>query len=854
MKKNKYNSAFIFNSAAKQLIKKLTLVAILILSTHLSFSQAYKWAKSIGSAGEDRGNSITTDASGNVYITGSFAGTADFDPGMGIQTLTSVGGSDIFFAKYDNNGNYQWAKSIGSTGYDGGNSITTDASGDIYITGNFRGTADFEPGVGSQNLTSIGFDDIFFAKYDSNGNYIWAKSIGSTGSDSGSSITTDVSGNVYITGGFAGTADFDPGLGSQLMNSTGQADIFFAKYNSNGNYLWAKNIESAGFDLGFSITTDAAGNLYITGFFEGTADFDPGVGTQNLTASGTRETYFAKYNNNGNYIWAKSIGSAGYNSGRSITTDAAGNVYVTGQFVGTADFDPGVSTQIINPIGQDDIFFAKYNSNGNYIWAKSIGGTGIGFGSCITTDASGNVYITGYYEGTTDFDPGVGTQNLVSFSSGVNSFFAKYNSNGNYLWAKSIGTTGYNSGNSITTDATGNVYVTGSFVATADFDPGVASQLLSSIGNDDVFFAKYFDCSSQLAVITCSVSSSNVSCYGYNNGEAIATAGGGSAPYSYSWSNSATTFSISNLSVGIYSVIVQDQNNCTTTSSVSIISTLPQPNICMVTVDSVSQHNVIYWDNTGYTATDSFYVYRDIANNNYALIGKQPYSSMQFSDTVRTLYLANGDPNASSWRYKIAVKDGCGAMSAMSAYHQTIFFQNNAGNFNWTPYQIEGQTVPISALSNYLFKRDNLSTNNWNTIQTLSASSTLYTDLNYALYQTTGNWRIETQWSIFCNGMAQKVNAVSKSRSNVKNNYFTNLPQLSVNEFKIYPNPASAELTISSPIKFTDVKIVNSIGQIVQESKYNNTVSVMELSSGIYFLKLFNENGNLLKVAKFIKE
>ncbi len=888
MKKNKNKSAFIFNSAAKQLIKKLTLAAILILSTHLSFSQAYKWAKSIGSAGDDIGYSITTDAFSNVYITGSFAGTADFDPGVGTQTLTSVGGSDIFFAKYNSNGNYLWAKSIGSSGDDIGYGITTDAFGNFAITGNFRGTADFDPGSGSQILTNTNSTtntnfNIFFAKYDSNGSYIWAKSIGFIGYGGGesNSIDADASGNIYITGSFntvgTGTADFDPGVGTQTLTSVGGSDIFFAKYNSNGNYLWAKSIGSIKEDAGRSITTDTSGNVYITGSYGNTdvpftsaitADFDPGLGTQNLTSIGYADIFFAKYDSNGNYIWAKSIGSTSNNEvGNSITLDVTGNVYITGSFRNVADFDPGGGTQnLTTNSGYNEIFFGKYDSNGNYIWAKKLDGGGNSYGNNITTDAAGNIYITGGFgsvgfatQGYVDFDPGVGMQILTSNAQDI--FFAKYDNNGGYLWAKSIGSSSVDLGNSIANDAAGNVYITGSFRNAADFDPGVGTQNLTSLGSKDIFFAKYFDCS---PAVTTLISSSNVSCYGFNNGGAIAIAAGGSAPYSYLWSSdvawiSDTTFSISNLTAGSYTITVTDINDCENTATFTITepdSFIPQPNICMVTVDSVSQNNVIYWDNTGYTATDTFYVYRDIANNNYALIGKQPYSSMQFSDTVRVLYLANGDPNASSWRYKIAAKDSCGNMSAMSPYHQTIFFQNNSGNFNWTPYQIEGATLPIPALSNYLFKRDNLSTNNWNTIQTLSASSTLYTDLNYALYQTTGNWRIETQWSIFCSGLAQKINAVSKSRSNVKNNntVVTNLVSLTINDFKIMPNPASAELTISSAIKFTDVKIVNSIGQIVQESKYNNTVSVAELSSGIYFVQLFNENGKLLKVAKFIKE
>ncbi|MBW8050175.1 MAG: hypothetical protein FVQ77_07530 [Cytophagales bacterium] len=184
------------------IMKKLLLSLTIALLISNSFAQTYQWAKSIGSTAYDIGYSIATDASGNAYITGSFQYTADFDPGAGVQNLTSVGSADIFFAKYDANGNYLWAKSIGGIASDIGYSIATDTSGNVYITGFFSGisgdtiTADFDPGAGVQNLTPVGGDDIFFAKYDANGNYLWAKSIGSAGYDVGHSIATDASGNV----------------------------------------------------------------------------------------------------------------------------------------------------------------------------------------------------------------------------------------------------------------------------------------------------------------------------------------------------------------------------------------------------------------------------------------------------------------------------------------------------------------------------------------------------------------------------------------------------------------------------------------------------------------------------------
>ncbi|MBN4066018.1 SBBP repeat-containing protein [Candidatus Amoebophilus asiaticus] len=548
--------------------KSIILFSIFFLQWAMAFAQTYQWAKSIGGISLHKGNNITTDNLGNVYITGHFSGTTDFDPGAGIQNVPFSGGTDIFFAKYDGNGNYIWANSIGSTSSDVGFGIVTDASGNVYITGNFYGTVDFDPGAGTQNLISMGNNDIFFAKYDTGGNYIWAKSIGSTNADGGKNITLDASGNVYIIGDFLGTADFDPGSGTQNLTSSGWFDIFFAKYDANGNYQWAKRVGGSGYDYGYSIDTDTFGNVYITGNFQGTADFDPGSGTQYLASAGSSDIFFAKYDGGGNYQWAKRIGSTSYDVGFGITIDDLVNVYITGGFYDTVDFDPGASTMNFTSLGSMDIFLAKYDSSGNYQWAKSIGSTNYDYGKGIDTDAQGNVYVTGLFEDTANFDPGSGVENLTS-SGLYDIFFAKYDANGNYEWANSIGSTDYDRGISIVTDAPGNLYITGYFRDVADFDPGDSTQNLISGGSDDIFFAKYSDfplCDT----ITFTFTTQVPSCNGGNDGSVSVSASGGATPYLYSWSTGATTSSIANLAAGTYFITVIDANNCYAIDSINI--------------------------------------------------------------------------------------------------------------------------------------------------------------------------------------------------------------------------------------------------------------------------------------------
>ncbi|MEZ4939683.1 MAG: SBBP repeat-containing protein [Saprospiraceae bacterium] len=451
------------------------------------FSQAF-----IG--GTDQGYAVAYDASGNVYVTGSFAGTADFDPGPGTANLTSAGGDDIFVAKYDASGNYIWANRIGGTGGDIGYGLAVDGSGNVHVTGYFSGSnVDFDPGPGTENLSSAGGIDIFFAKYDASGNYVWANRVGGTSGEQGRGIAVDGIGNVHLTGSFRGNnVDFDPGPGIvNLSSNSFTTDIFIAKYDASGNYVWANRVGSSNglSDVGYGLALDVSGNVHVTGHFTGTADFDPGAGTANLTSAGNIDIFIAKYDASGNYVWANRVGGSGSDTGNSLAVDGSGNVHLTGFFQATVDFDPGAGPANLTSIGNVDIFIAKYNASGNYVWAKQVGNTGVNYGNGLALDGSGNVHVTGQFQGTNvDFDPGGGTANLSSAGSD-DIFIAKYNASGNYVWAKRIGGTINDQGLGLAVDGSGNVHVTGSFRGTdVDFDPGAGTAELSAgAGNSDAF-------------------------------------------------------------------------------------------------------------------------------------------------------------------------------------------------------------------------------------------------------------------------------------------------------------------------------------------------------------------------------
>lgn len=464
----------------------------------------FDWVKGIGGTNSDGGNSIEVDASGNVYTTGYFVGTVDFDPGPGIFNLTSLGDIDIFISKLDQFGNFLWAKNIvDSTGGGIGNSIALDPFGNVYTTGSFQGTADFDPGLGTYNLTPVGYADVFILKLDSLGNFVWARQIGGIGNDEGVSITLDSQGNIYTTGGFQVTADFDPGVGVFNLISTApvypgfqQGNIFISKLNSSGNFMWAKSMVSTTetADVGNDIAIDILGNIYTTGSFVDTVDFDPGPGVYNLFVDSIySDVFISKLDASGNFVWAKQIVGTGgpyrWNYGYSITLDDFGNVFTTGLFQGSADFNPSAGVFNLTSGGLYAAFISKLDFSGSFVWAKTMTGSGNASANSIALDTSGNIYTVGTFQYTIDFDPGVGVLNL-SGSVSDNIFISKLDASGNFIWAKNMGGTSSDKGLSIALDSLGNIYTTGEYAGTTDFDPDPAVFNLTSSGLYDVFVHK----------------------------------------------------------------------------------------------------------------------------------------------------------------------------------------------------------------------------------------------------------------------------------------------------------------------------------------------------------------------------
>lgn len=447
------------------------------------FAQApnWVWAKNPSGNYLEGATSIACDASGNSYVTGYFR-SASIAFGSTILTNTSIDSADIFVTKYDASGNVIWAKNFGGTNDDYATGIAIDRIGHSYIVGGFQ-SASMTMGSTVLINTSAQQTAFYVAGLDTSGNVLWAKSAVATGianSAIGAGAAVDSVGNIYVHGDFLGTSIT---FGSTTLMSTdsNSTDIFIIKYDSSGNTLWAKKVGGTNYDWAHCIAVESNGKFHLAGeFWSASVIF----GSTTLTNAnwGTPDIFVAKFDSSGNALWAKAVGGSFDDVANGIDLDSSGNSYLTGYFEETSmAFD----TITITGSGNSEIFVAKYNSQGNALWAKSIGGNMIDAGTSITSDINGNSYVTGIFQSdsisfgsTTFINSNGGTQDI---------FITKYDPSGNVLWAKSVGGSNSDVTKDICIDVTGNAYITGYFQS-----PSISfgSTTLTNTGSVDIFIAK----------------------------------------------------------------------------------------------------------------------------------------------------------------------------------------------------------------------------------------------------------------------------------------------------------------------------------------------------------------------------
>ncbi len=799
----------IIASNRKTMIKKIILLASFICSLTTINAQTFSWAKSLGSGSNEEGRSVVVDASGNVYSAGYLTGSGDFDPGPGVVTLTSAGSTDVFISKLDALGNFVWAIRMGGTGPQSASAIALDNSGNIYVTGNFNNSIDMDPGPGVVNITSLGAQDVFIAKYDPSGNHVWSKRFGSASHEAASDIAIDGSGNVITCGVFTGTTDFDPNAGTVNLTAISTSDAYISKLDLNGNYVWAKQIGLNGSGIPTSLIADGIGNIYITGYYESATDFDPGAGTYTMTSAGMQDVFFVKLDANGAFSWAGSMGGTVADYGRSIALDATGNVIITGEFQGTADFDPTVGVYNLTATAVKDIFVAKFNpSTASFTWAARVGDTNNDVGYGIATDANNNIYVTGDFIGTVDFDPGVGSVLISSNGNQRDCFILQLDASGNYMWAGAFGSAFLGDASfSIYVDASTNIYTTGYYQDVVDFDPGAGTSTLTSGGQLDAFILKIQQCAPPLAPTNTTPTTSLTVC---GSGSTTLTASGNGILGWYTASTGGgylggganfTTPVLSNTTT----YYVQD-STCTEGARTPITVTFSPAMSSNVS----SQTNVTC--NAGNDATAGVSVSGGTPNYNYQWTPSGGTSPAAF--------------NLNAGTYTCTVTDSAGCIQT----------------------QIVSITEP-AAIDVTIQTGGNLI----NAIQ--SGATYQWIDCNNNNLPIAGE--INQTYSPVLNGnYAVIITMGSCSDTSICSSFTTGISANELMQFSIFPNPTNGMVNVHLENSNTNgfLEIFNATAQLVSTIQITSTNMLIELpeAAGIYLIRV-NSNGKTENV-RVIKE
>lgn len=373
----------------------------------------------VGGPGFDAGQHIAVDAGGNSIVTGLFSGTVDFKLGSGVVALTSNGSSDIYVAKYSPRGKLVWAKSFGS-------SVNDDLRDQVATDP--RRAGDFVNGVGTAPRKA--------------GEYV-------------NGIALDPAGNVYLTGAFEETVDFDPGNGTKTIRSLGEYDIFVVKLDTDGSLVYADRMGGEFNDIGKDIAVDAAGGAYVTGYFTRVADFDPTSKVAGIAAAGRDDAFVLKLKPEGTLEWVGSMGGKAIDlprrdSGNALALDQYGNVFVTGTFADRSDFNPSGGVTQLESAGETDAFVAYFSHRGKLVWVKQFGGKLYDGGLRVAADSDRNVYAISYFQDVVSLNS-LGSNQTIS-ATGKNPgdrprftdlLLTKFDLDGNLIFSRQLAGPGY---------------------------------------------------------------------------------------------------------------------------------------------------------------------------------------------------------------------------------------------------------------------------------------------------------------------------------------------------------------------------------------------------------------------------
>jgi len=462
----------------------LTAYQVVPLTVYPEHGWAITWG---GASAGTVATGMDFDSNGNIYISGYFSGTVDFDPGPYEAFHTTVGGNDAFIAEFSPTGEFIWARTWGSAGDDAAWDVAVGGADRIRVTGYFSGLTDFDPGPGSDFYQ---FGGSFVCKYNADGTYmntlVWDATMAKA-------IEIDEDNNMYIAGYFEGENwklfDFDPSDGDALRSPEGGRDGFVMKLSNLDTFIWAITWGSEDDDEARDLVLSEEDDLvFITGSFSGLVDFEPGAGNTWILSNGETDAYLLCFNMMDDYQWVATWGGAGMDSGREVAWDVEGDsgVYVTGIFESTVDFDSSVySEDEHTSAGGLDAYVSCHDPEGKYQWAMTWGGTEMEDSDGIAIDSESMIYVTGRYTGTVDLDPTGGSDEHTAVGL-VDRYLMKLGTDQVFDWAVGFGGEGASMGlGMVTIGADENPYIAGEFAGEVDFDPGAGLNTRVSAGTSD---------------------------------------------------------------------------------------------------------------------------------------------------------------------------------------------------------------------------------------------------------------------------------------------------------------------------------------------------------------------------------
>jgi hypothetical protein len=860
-------------------IKKLLIGLMLISTTVFAQGPTHDWAVSYSSSGVAYGSAVAIDDAGNVYATGEFSETVDFDPGPGTANLVStITSSDVFVSKLDPNGNYVWAFQIGSIDHDFGYDIKVDGSGNVYVAGSFGMTVDFDPGPGTHNLISAGLSDAFVAKYDGSGNLIWANAITGTANVGGGRIALDASGNVAVCGEFQGTIDADPGPGTANLISNGGTDAYLIKWDAAGNYISGANYGGIANEYASGVTFDNSNNILLCGSFSSPTDFDPGPGTVSLSPIPNTSAFILKSDANLGHVWVKQLNSDHTDGVYSyeIATDGSGNVIVGGVFDGTTDLDPGAGTANVTTAStQTNSFIEKLDASGNFVWGNAYVSLDFNELRSVRIDASGNIYAAGYYDDIIDFDFGPATDNRTSI--GNNDIFVhKMDGSGNHSWVASTGgpLSDYLYGFDI--NANGNMAGSGEFEATSDFDPGAGTANLTA-NFSDVFVFRWTEgappppvTTTELRTADCGIILGSMTQWIYANPVANATAyqfqfDDGSGPTNVIAQNGDKKIKAS-LVPGIdysktYNVTVRAKvgstwgtygNVCTVTTPIISTTTL-SASFCGVTVPSM---NTAIQAISVAGATDYQFRFDDGANPAFSKIRSGGVAAINIS-TVSSI------APSTTYNVDIRVKVGgtwgnYGTVCTMTTPSNSVTTQltntycntsQNASNYVYCT------SVPGADKYQFKFTEQGNPSNVLVKIVSTSKMKPIWLNgLQNVNYDVIIRARVGGQWTSY--GTSCTINISGAPMRPIIMAHRISEPAEAIAEFpevSLYPNPGDGQFKLllsQEPAQPFNVSVYNAVGQLVYNKQHAQSlvsINLIGMKQGIYIVKVNINKQNITK-------